>query len=318
MKKQVLRFFAVISAIVLTAVFYGCYKDKRLHKEEIENSKRNARIYMKQKYGIDVEVVDVSDYGIVTVNDGENDFHVDGRSDDYQAEEIENALLDMIKTDIPTAFKCEFDYRRRRGMYYNGDNLDAVLDENDTLYVYCVNTDFKEVPVFDFLRDNISQCRLYSFSSEEMLNDFIEYGGAIGHYAPFIDSYCVVYSSDSDFKTGTYNIQKYNDFMYYLPYAKNDVEPELIFEEIHESYFDWTDSEYEFISAYGLKKDCDSLIWFPIPEDKKNKDFYWTIEYYYYDEKVQKTEKCHIIDGYAVNSFLSLIENDVKFALVCK
>ncbi|MDE6672909.1 MAG: hypothetical protein K2K16_12060 [Ruminococcus sp.] len=281
---------------------------------------------MKQKYGIDVEVVDVDINGqglaYVTVNDGENDFHVNifpgSRSDDYQAEEIENALLDMIKADIPTAFKCEFDYKRRRGMYYNGENLDAVLDENDTLYVYCVNTDFKEVPVFEFLRNNISKCRLYSFSSEEMLNDFIEYREAIIHYAPYIDSYCIVNSSDSDLITETYNIQKYNDFMYCLPYTKDDIEPETIFEEMPESYFDWANSEYEFISAYGLKENYDLCIWLPIPEDNKNKDFYWSIEYYDGDKKVRKTEKCHIIDGYAVNNFLSLLENDVKFALVCK
>lgn len=336
MKKLAILLLSLVAvAGFIAMVMYTNYEEERQHSEEIERSKRIACKHMKQKYGIDVEAVNV--YGDekvnVVVSDGEKDFHVKLNnsnyiycSDDYQAEEIENALFDMVKADIPTACEFDFDVDDMHSTRYDGDNLDKVLSNKGTLYVYCVNADFEEVPVFDFLRDNIYACRLYSFSSQEIFNDFIEQSNNrinrysyVNDYALFIDDYCIVSYSSDDYKINTYNIQEYNDLMYYLPYATDDIDPEIIFEEIHEIPFDWAKDEYEFITGYGLKEDCDLYVWLPIPEDKKDKEFYWVSEYSdYNDKKIEETQKCRIIDGYAVTNFIFFIEKDVKFALVCK
>ncbi|MDE5619022.1 MAG: hypothetical protein K2O29_08235 [Ruminococcus sp.] len=76
---------------------------------------------MYKKYGIDVEAVDAevimdddifsifeSDNVYVTVREGENEYNVEisgveenaNGYDDYQAEEIENVLINMIKADM--------------------------------------------------------------------------------------------------------------------------------------------------------------------------------------------------------------------------
>lgn len=342
MKKLAVCFLTVLVAVIVAVGIYDKQTEKRIHNEKIEIGKKNACAWINKKYGIDVEVVDAyvemeddifstweGDTVWVDVRDGDKDFNVEISGveenaegyDNYQADEIENALIDMIKADIPTDFEYVFYGDKMCRQLYNGKNLRQVLDGFDSLYVYCVNTEFEEVPVFDFLRRNIGVCEFYSFSSEEMLKDFIEKDSSVyvRYYAPFITGYRVVDFPKSDKECRKYNVEKFNDMMYYLPYESIDGKLEKGFEEISESDFDLKDSGYEFISAYGLKeKYSDIMVWIPVPDDKKDKEFYFDIEYYDYDnKKVHKTEKCEIIGGYAVNNFWNYM-TDMKIALLCK
>jgi len=344
MKKKTVFFITVIVAVVVCVCIYDNYTDKRIHNEKIELGKKNACEWMSRKYGIDVESVDAEvdmdddifstfegNTVFVTVHEGNKEYHVDisgieenaDGCDDYQAEEIENAVINMIKADIKDFEYDFYTYGMYRQRYHADDTnslKDVLSEQNESLYVYCVNNDFEEVPVFDFLRRNIAECKFYSFSSHEILNDFIENGSSsfIDRYAPFITGYRVVDFPKRSNENRKYNLEKYNDLLYYLPYENVDGKLEKGFEEISESDFDIKDSNYEFISAYGLKEKYGNIIvWIPVPEDKKDKEFYFDIEYYEYDKKVQKTEKCDIIGGYAVYEFWTYM-TDRKIALLCK
>ncbi|MCM1507538.1 MAG: hypothetical protein NC177_10460 [Ruminococcus flavefaciens] len=315
--------------------------NKRIHDEKIELGKKNACAWIKKKYGVDVEAVDASiewedgndyegDTALVSVSDGDKEYKVEISCveenaegyDDYQTDEIENAIIDMIKSDIPTDIEYIFYGNKRSRQRYNGKNLNQLLDGFDSLYVYCMNTEFEEVPVFDFLRDNIRVCEFYSFSSEEAMKDFIEKQSQViaeysapEYYAPFINSYRVVKFPKSDNDVITYNVEKFNDIIYYPPNENADGKLEKGFKEMSESDFK-IKKGYEFISAYSLKdKYSNTIVWIPIPDDKKDKEFYFYIEYTNYrNKKFHKMEKCEIIGGYAVYN----VGNDMQIALLCK
>ncbi|MDE6780900.1 MAG: hypothetical protein K2J40_05515 [Ruminococcus sp.] len=346
MKKWIILCGTIISAIIALTI-YDNYTEKRIHNEKIELGTKNACEWLKNKYGIDVEVVSadvIMEDDIfsmfegnnvkVTVREGDKEYHVkisgveenaDGY-DDYQAEEIEKALIDMIKADISTDFEYDF---RSDGMYRQryraGDtySLSEMLSEYDSLYVYCVNTDFEEVPVFDFLRRNITNCTFYSFSSQEILDDFMENSSwaDIKKYAPFITGYRVIDFPKRDNECKTFNVENYNDLLYYYPNESIYGKLEKGFNEISESEFYWVNGEYDFVSqAYGIEEDCpDTVVWIPIPDNENDKELYIAFEYdNHIQGKVRKIEKCQIIGDYAVhNSYYSYASN-LKIVLLCK
>lgn len=345
MKKVVICFVTLITSLILALVIYDNHMEKRVHNEKIELGKQNACAYMHKKYRIDVEAVDAEvimdddifsmfegDNVYVTVREGDKDYHVeisgveestDGY-DDYQAEAIENALINMIKADIKDFEYDFYTYGMYRQRYHIGDinSLKDVLSEqNENLYVYCVNNDFEEAPVFDFLRRNVNKCEFYSFSSQEILDDVIENGSSsfIKAYAPFITGYRLVDFPKRDNECRTFDIAKYNDLLYYLPYESIYGKPEKVFSEISESAFDWVNDEYKFLSAYSLEECGQNVnMWIPIPDDKA--DFYFALEYYdkYKKCNVRKTEKCQIIGDYAFKEFWNSNESNMKIALLCK
>lgn len=338
-------FLAILTAVIVAVCIHDKHEETRIHNEKIELGKKNACEWFEKKYGIDVEVVsaevETEDdiFSIwegsmvwVTVRDGDKNFHVktsgveenaDGY-DDYQAEEIEKALIDMIKSDIPEYFEYDFYGDKMNSQRYRaGDtySLKEMLSGTDSLYVYFVNKDFEEVPVFDFLRRNITNCTFYSFSSQEILDDFMKDSyHNIEDYVPFITNYRVIKFPKRDNECRKYDIKSYDDLLYYVPYEKTDGEIQKGFYEISESEFDWTDSEYEIVSkAYGFDEKCFEVrVWIPIPDDKKDKDFYFAYSYYSeYDKKtVQKIEKCAIVGNYAVYGFHN--PANLKIALLCK
>lgn len=348
MKKVVIFSVTIIASLILGLVIYNNHMEKRIHNEKIELGKQNACAYMHKKYGIDFEAVDADvmmdddifstfegDTVDVTVRESEKEYHVEisgveestNGCDDYQAEAIEKALINMIKADIKDFEYDFYTYGMYRQLYRIGDinSLKEVLSEqNENLYVYCVNNEFEEVPVFDFLRHNVNDSTFYSFSSKEIMEDY--YKKDIVHqfieeYAPYITSYRVVDFPKRDGECRRFDIAKYNDLLYYLPYENIYGKPEKVFSEISESAFDWLNDEYEFLSAYNLEEEGQNVnMWIPIPYDKSDKELYFACEYYDKDKKssVQEIEKCRIIGDYAFKEFWSSDESDVKIALLCK
>lgn len=345
MKKTAICFVIIIVSLVTGFVIYNKQMEKCIHNEKIALGKQNACAYMREKYDTDFEVINAEvvmdddifstfegDNVFVTVRKNNGKYHVeisgveestDG-CDDYQEEEIENALINMIKADIKD-FEYDFGtYGMYRQRYRAGDtnSLKNVLSEqHENLYVYCVNNNLEELPVFDFLRRNVNECVFYSFSSQEILDDFIENGSSsfIDVYAPFITGYRVVDFPKRDNECRTFDIAKYNDLLYYLPYENIYGKPKKVFSEISESAFDWVNDEYEFLSAYSLEEYGQNVnMWIPIPDDKA--DFYFALEYYdkYKKCNVRKTEKCQIIGDYAFNEFWNSNESNMKIALLCK
>ncbi len=347
MKKAVVCFVTIIVSLIVGLVIYDNHMKKRIYNEKIALGKQNACAYMHKKYGIDVEAVNADvimeddifstfegDNVDVTVREGEKEYHVeisgveestDG-CDDYQAKKIENVLINMIKADMKDFEYDFYTYGMYRQLYRMGDtdSLKKVLSEqSESLYVYCVNNDFEEVPAFDFLRRNITECEFYSFSSQEILDDFIKNGSSsfIDAYAPYITGYRVVDFPKRDNECRTFEIAKYNDLLYYLPYESIYGKPEKVFSEISESAFDWVNGEYEFLSAYSLEECGQNVnMWIPIPDDKADKEFYFAFEYYdkYQKCNIRETEKCQIIGDYAFNEFWDSSNSNMKIALLCK
>lgn len=345
MKKVVIFSVTIIASLILGLVIYNNHMEKRIHNEKIELGKQNACEHMHRKYGIDVEVVDADvmmdddifstfegDTVDATVLEGDKEYHVEISGveenaygcDDYQDEEIENALIDMIKADIKD-FEYDFNtYGMYRQLYRTGSTnslKDVLSEQHENLYVYCVNNDFEEVPVFDFLRRNVNECVFYSFSSQEILADFMENNSNrfIDKYAPYITGYRYIDFPKCDNECRKYNLKSYNDLLYYVPYEKTDGEIEKGFSEISVSSLDWVGSEYKFMSpAYELKDKCyDVNVWIPV-DSKAGKEFYFAVEYDTCEkEKIQKTEKCEIIGDYAFyQSYCST--SDLKIALLCR
>ncbi|MDE5834054.1 MAG: hypothetical protein K2H26_00880 [Ruminococcus sp.] len=346
MKKITVGFITVLTALIVAVCIHSKHEETRIHNAKIELGKKNACQWFERKYGIEVEAVKAlvleeddifssweGDNVWVIVREGDKEYNVeisgveenaDG-TDDYQAEEIEKALIDMIKADMPTDFEYDFHTDTMRNSHYKANSkssLETMLQGNDTLDIYCVNTDFEELPVFEFLRRNITDCTFYSFSSQEILDDFMkdEYYN-IDYYAPFITNYRVLKFRKRDNECREYNLKNYGDLLYYVPHEKIDGEFKKGFYEISESEIEWIGNEYEIVSkAYGIdEKTSRILVWFPIPEDKKDKDFYFAYSYYRdYDKKtVRKTEECHIVGNYAVKTLYSPIA-DMKIAFLSK
>ncbi|MDE6425185.1 MAG: hypothetical protein K2K89_03485 [Ruminococcus sp.] len=342
MNKIAVGFITVLTAGIVALCIYENYMGTRIHNAKIELGKKNACQWLEKKYGIEVEVVEVSvieeddifsswegDNVWVTFREGDKEYNVkisgveenaDG-TDDYQAEEIEKALIDMIKADMSTDFEYDFHTETMRKSRYKAgseSSLAEMLDGRDILNIYCVNADFEELPVSDFVRRN-TDCTFYSFSSQEILDDFMkdEYYN-IDYYAPFVKNYRVTKRNN---EWCEYNLKNYGELLYYVPYEKVDGEFEKGFYEIPESEIDWIGNEYEIVSkAYGInEKAFKVLVWLPISEDKKDKDFYIAYSYYSdYDKKtVQKTEECHIVGNYAVKTLYSPI-SDMKIAFLTK
>ena len=339
MNKIAVGFITLLTAGIVGLCIYDNYMETRIHNAKIELGKKNACQWFEKKYGIEVEVVEISvieednifsiyegDDVWVTVREGDREYHVeisgveenaDG-SDDYQAEEIEKALIDMIKADMPTDFEYYFSTDEMRESRYKAgseSSLAEMLDGRDILDIYCVNTDVENLPVSDFVRRN-TDCTFYSFSSQEILDDFMKdehYN--IDDYLPFITKFS---KCKDEYKK--YDLKNYGELLYYVPYEKVDGELKKGFYEIPESEIDWIGNEYEIVSkTYGIDENAFKVpVWFPIPDDKKDKDFYIAYSYYSdYDKKTyQKTEKCHIVGNYAVYSLYHT--KDTKFAFICK
>ena len=329
----------MLTAGIVGLCIYNNYMETRIHNAKIELGKKNACQWFEKKYGIEVEVVEISvieeddifsswegDDVWVTVREGDREYHVetsgveenaDG-SDDYQAEEIEKALIDMIKADMPTDFEYYFSTDKMRESRYKAgseSSLAEMLDGRDILDIYCVNTDVENLPVSDFVRRN-TDCTFYSFSSQEILDDFMKDAPYnFEDYLPFITKFS---KRKDEYKK--YDLKNYGELLYYVPFEKSDGELKKGFYEIPESKIDWIGNEYKIVSkTYGIDENAFEVqVWFPIPDDKKDKDFYIAYSYYSdYDKKTyQKTEKCHIVGNYAVYSLYHT--KDTKFAFICK
>lgn len=341
MKKTAICFVIIIVSLVTGFVIYNKQMEKCIHNEKIALGKQNACAYMREKYDTDFEVINAEvvmdddifstfegDNVFVTVRKNNGKYHVeisgveestDG-CDDYQADEIENALIDMIKADIKD-FEYDFGtYGMYRQCYRAGDTnslKDVLSEQHENLYVYCVNNDLEEVPVFDFLRHNVNECVLYSFSSQEILDDFMSDGlFYIDWYAPYITGYRVVNFPKSDNERRKYDMKSCGDLLYYVPHEKTDGKIENGFSEISASELDWIDGEYKIVSpVYELKEKCyDVNVWIPLTDGK----FYFAVEYNNVEKgKIQEIKECQIIGDYAFyQSYCST--SDLKIALLCK
>lgn len=342
--KTLFCFFTIIASAILALIIYDNYMGKKIHNEKVKLAKQNACEWMNQKYGINVEAVDArvhidddifseyeTDIVFVTVREGDKEYHVDISGteenaegyDDYQAEDIENAVIDMIKADISGDFEYDF---YTDGMYrqlYRADDEDSLhgmLSSNKgNLYVYYVNKEFEDVPVFDFLYHNTNKCTFYSFSSEEMMEDYYKKDVVhrfIDEYAPFITDYREISFQKRDNENQKYNVEKCNDLLYYFPRRR----PEKSFSEISESEFDWVSSEYEFVSpVYTLEDEVSDInLWIPIPDDKANMEFYLAVEYDSDTQgKIKKIDKSRIIGSYVADMLRSDMSN-LKIAFLCK
>ena len=145
-----------------------------------EKAKAAAVKWVEEKYGFTPEITDVklkqdgalfdayyTGIAEVWAYDGKDHFRVlvgadaEHNGDEYQKQEIEDALLAEVNSILPGGKVLQYDFvnNGNDGTFYHskftGDNLREILSEtmqNDLKLGY-VNTDFANVPDFPILRE---------------------------------------------------------------------------------------------------------------------------------------------------------------------
>ncbi|MBR2283172.1 MAG: hypothetical protein IJ874_01970 [Ruminococcus sp.] len=227
-------------------------------------AEENARSYVRGKYGFDAEILGMSrqykgdgyDFLIPHFEETNNVYvkmehdgrefvvytsligNAEGGYDDYQAEEVEQALLDLINenigdcvnlwTDFPWLYDYEYDgMMLSHDRFFDGSNLSEVLSGGlaHRLCAEFVGKDLSNEENFEFLYDILDDIRadysdywyFVSYRSEEALEEhslvdpFEEEGGFFSDYdkiraseeAAGIDNYRRFVPADGHEGTGT-------------------------------------------------------------------------------------------------------------------
>lgn len=167
--------------------------------ERSKSYKSMAADYLREKYGMEAEAVDVLlDYPVpdaskvhMKCEDREFSVQINNRqairyiSDDYQYEEIEKAFLDKIEESLPGGYnyRCTlYDspkdsvlrYLAMSGMddVFDGTNLDEIMEnKSGDITVLYVDTEFNDCEFFDWIRGYRINALFVSFDSPESFNE---------------------------------------------------------------------------------------------------------------------------------------------------
>lgn len=200
--------------------------------------------YLREKYEMEAEVVDVSlDVPIekmaiinmksdgkefkVIISNGHR-YEVDFIADDYQYEEIEKALLDKIEKNLPGGYKYSYETSYIPGAYskhdsvfgkdqfFDGTNLDEVMkDHTGSITMLYADTEFSDCDIFDWLQKYNMDARFVSFDSNERLNEFINYGKMSFRFEVFAPYISEIRETDKEkISNENYAIKEYDNFLY--------------------------------------------------------------------------------------------------------
>lgn len=172
---------------------------KIVDAERSKTYKSMAVDYLREKYGMEAEAVDVLlDYPVpdaskvhMKCEDREFSVQINNRqviryiSDDYQYEEIEKAFLDKIEESLPGGYnyRCTlYDspkgsvlrYLAMSGMddVFDGTNLDEIMkNKSGDITVLYVDTEFNDCEFFDWIQEYRINAIFVSFDSQESFNE---------------------------------------------------------------------------------------------------------------------------------------------------
>ena len=241
--------------------------NERQREERSQFIKNSAVTYLREKYDIDADVAGLSydryARNMTTVYmkyiDKEFQVHIcsdDGAicmADNYQYDEITEAVLDKISKELPGGYNYECILRGHsihgyapevssyfgKDKYFNGTNLDDILYgcEGRITMLY-VDTEFEDCDLFDWLRIGKDiDTKFVSFDSQNILDEFVERHDGPLLLSYFFDEYAPYISDRRDIKwmvnTGArYTIKKHDNFLYCCP-----DNPDVSVSDIDKDYF---------------------------------------------------------------------------------
>ena len=318
-------FYAVL--LVILVLFCGykimlTIKEKNEYKAQLAMATENAVRYIRGKYGFEPEFIDETEFsfdreelGIMYLN-----FQYNGKKfrvvsdclkdntvciDNYQYEEVKQALTDKILSECPNGkavnvdVACSsplfqaFDYFQTSvyfygfETYYDGSNLDEILtDCTGKVEMIFADTDFSDMGIADWLAERNIDFEFTSFDTEERLKGFgsnpSSWFSSYYRYkmlAPYITDHLEI--KDGEKQGLNISFQSCGDFIYsYFPTKNNGfpVSSEATAEERHpeaiaQHFKRYDEGEYvskPITNAYVFDHGYDIYIYYPL---EKLKDY---------------------------------------------
>lgn len=316
-------FYAVLLIILVLFCGYKIImriKEENEYKAQLATATENAVRYIRNKYGFEPEFIEEVEnifyrekIGIMHLN-----FQYNGKKfmvvsdcindntvcvDNYQYEEVKQALTDKILSECPNGKAVNVDVSYNTPLfhrfayyqtsvyfygfetYYDGSNLDEILtDCRGKVEMVFADTDLSDMDITDWLTERNIDVEFTSFDTEEHLEQFeaASAGSSYSGYkmfAPYITDNLEI----KDGKKCGLNIsfQSCGDFIYsYFPISEKGfpVSSEATAEERHpeavaQHYKRYDEGEYvskPITNAYVFNRGYDIYIYYPL---EKLKDY---------------------------------------------
>ncbi len=243
-----------------TYVYLRCAEAGRDREEALrtERAQGDAARWVQEKYGFTPEITDVdlkrdgalfdsyyTGTAIVWASDGDNSFRVlvgegdEHTGDDYQHQEIEDALLEEVNGILSGGKVLRFEYvnKGNDGSFvrkkFTGDNLKSILPELMQLHLKLgyVNTEFANAPDFPILRDFEIFTEMFSFDSAAHLADALQtevyFRGE--DWAPMLTGGLYVRVDGSE--AFSYDVMDCGDFKVMYSYEQEGAPPKVTLED---------------------------------------------------------------------------------------
>lgn len=240
----------------------------RFAKFDIKKAENNAIGYIEDKYGFTPEIKKVNTYdrrenelapssdmpndpkhAVFIMSDGSREFRVETGGtkedntgkDNYQSEEIIQALTDKINSAVPGGMLKSIYFGERDGLrecmfdksgYYDGNDIMNVMNCNDIKIIMCYyDAEFDDCDLFRELSDTRTNVYLVSFNSREIMEKCAMKGNYSGSENTF---YYYEYDMDDIIRNAPYIKDMWNagcqgnerrafelhdegEFLYYCP-----------------------------------------------------------------------------------------------------
>lgn len=305
--KTLIAIYLVIAAILLFFLITTIIKEVD-YRNKYNNVKENAVNYIRNKYGFDAEIVEVTkkdsfqwedsnEYVDVKMQYNNKDFwvfadKVKGSSncvDGYQFEEIQQAAKEYVNKKFPdgdVTYLSWIDPNHRlpflcvTDTYFDGSNIEEILKSGKaSVKIVFTNRSFTEADL-EILPDCFYNTELISFDTNESKNEFLNKrdvnGDLLKKYAPHISDYLKKY--DEEITEFDINLFETEDF-FYLCFPSNTEfhKPEYIeLNEIDSGTIKSLFAEYKdeswlnkTISKEYSKSSC-QWIYYPVEKLKEN------------------------------------------------
>lgn len=253
-------FYAVLLIILVSFCGYKIImrvKEENEYKAQLAMAAENAVRYVRNKYGFEPEFVDETEnvfdrekIGIMYLN-----FQYNGKKfrvvsdclkdntvcvDNYQYEEVKQALTDKILSECPNGKTVNVDVAYNTPLfqeffggylyyygfetYYDGSNLDEILTNcRGEVEMVFADTVFSDMDILDWLTERNIDVEFTSFDTEEHLEQFEAASSMVSSYsrykmlAPYITDHLEI--KDGEKQGLNISFQSCGDFIYSYFYA---------------------------------------------------------------------------------------------------
>lgn len=240
--------FSAITIFCAVRPIYIRVKTEREQKAQIAMANENAIRYVREKYGLEPEILEKNKYDFITADifgvmgvrlraEG-REFNVIAETtkesgdclDDFQLDEIKAAFLEKLNEIQPGGKPVKVYFSTDEGgvkgyLYaymfqekFNGENLDELLkNRHIEIEMTFADVDFSKSALPEKLNEyDVAGYRLTSFDTEARLDEFMDTGEITDHsyelYAPYITDYIELKGGEES--RLSYNLGCFDGFQY--------------------------------------------------------------------------------------------------------